>query len=230
VSPAEFITLAEETGLIVPIGRWVLDEACRQTAQWCTTRADGPFRVSVNLSARQLARAELVGEVAAALEESGVAPECISLEITESVLMEDVEASLGAIKALRALGVRLGIDDFGTGYSSLGYLKRLPVDTVKVDQSFVDGLGTDPEDSAIVAAVVNLGHTLALNVVAEGVETEEQLAELVALGCDNAQGFLFAPALPPAEFEALLEPGALWRPTRASLPGVADAARERRAG
>ncbi|HEX4776336.1 MAG TPA: PAS domain S-box protein, partial [Acidimicrobiia bacterium] len=228
VSPAEFITLAEETGLIVPIGRWVLEEACRQTALWRATHDDGPFTVSVNLSARQLARAELVGEVAAALEESGVAPECISLEITESVLMEDVEASLGAIKALRALGVRLGIDDFGTGYSSLGYLKRLPVDTVKVDQSFVDGLGTDAEDSAIVAAVVNLGHTLSLNVVAEGVETEEQLAELVALGCDNAQGFLFAPALPPAEFEALLEPGALWRPTRASLPGAAHA--ERRAG
>ena len=186
--------------------------------------------MSVNLSARQLARAELVGEVAAALDTSGVAPECISLEITESVLMEDVEASLGAIKALRALGVRLGIDDFGTGYSSLGYLKRLPVDTVKVDQSFVDGLGTDAEDSAIVAAVVNLGHTLSLNVVAEGVETEEQLAELVALGCDSAQGFLFAPALPPAEFEALLEPGALWRPTRTSLPAVADAATELRAG
>ena len=230
VSPAEFITLAEETGLVVPLGRWVLEEACRQTAHWHRVRGGGPFTVSVNLSARQLARAELVGEVAAALDASGVAPECISLEITESVLMEDVEASLGAIKALRALGVRLGIDDFGTGYSSLGYLKRLPVDTVKVDQSFVDGLGTDAEDSAIVAAVVNLGHTLTLNVVAEGVETEEQLAELVALGCDSAQGFLFAPALPPTEFEALLAPGALWRPTRGALPGPFGEAHERRAG
>jgi EAL domain-containing protein (putative c-di-GMP-specific phosphodiesterase class I) len=123
--------------------------------------------------------------------------------------MDDVEVSLAAIRALKSLGIRLSIDDFGTGYSSLGYLKRLPVDAVKVDRSFVDGLGTDPEDSAIVAAVVNLGHTLGLTVVAEGVETNVQLAELVALGCDEAQGFLFSAAVPPAEFDELIRSVAL---------------------
>lgn len=170
----------------------------------------------------------MIDDVVRALSDNDLEHDALIVEITESAVMEDLDIAVGRLDQLARLGVKLALDDFGTGYSSLGYLKRLPVDTVKVDQSFVDGLGTDAEDSAIVAAVVNLGHTLALNVVAEGVETEEQLAELVALGCDNAQGFLFAPALPPAEFEALLEPGALWRPTRASLPGAAHA--ERRAG
>jgi EAL domain-containing protein (putative c-di-GMP-specific phosphodiesterase class I) len=173
---------------------------------WRRARDDVSFTISVNLSARQLVRTELITEVEDALRASGVPPAMICLEITESVLMDDVEVSLGAIRALKNLGVRLSIDDFGTGYSSLGYLKRLPVDTVKVDRSFVDGLGTDPEDSAIVAAVVNLGHTLGLTVVAEGVETEEQLAELVALGCDQAQGFLFSPARPAAELGDLVGP------------------------
>jgi diguanylate cyclase (GGDEF)-like protein/PAS domain S-box-containing protein len=206
VSPTEFITLAEETGLVVPLGRWVLEEACRQADVWRRARDDVSFTISVNLSARQLVRTELITEVEDALRASGVPPAMICLEITESVLMDDVEVSLGAIRALKNLGVRLSIDDFGTGYSSLGYLKRLPVDTVKVDRSFVDGLGTDPEDSAIVAAVVNLGHTLGLTVVAEGVETDEQLAELVALGCDQAQGFLFSPARPAAELGDLVGP------------------------
>jgi diguanylate cyclase (GGDEF)-like protein/PAS domain S-box-containing protein len=211
IPPAEFITLAEETGLVVPLGRFVLEAACLQAAEWHERHGDPGFTISVNLSARQLSRPELVSEVAAALRASGAPPSMICFEITESVLMDDVEASLAAIRSLKALGVRLSIDDFGTGYSSLGYLKRLPVDAVKVDRSFVDGLGNDPEDSAIVAAVINLGHTLGLTVVAEGVETEQQLAELVALGCDEAQGFLFACPRPAADLAEVLETRE-WRP------------------
>ena len=179
VAPDAFIDLAEETGLIVPIGAWVLEEACRQLMEWRAGGQVSPeFSMAVNLSARQLAQADLVAQVAAALERTGAPPELVCLEITESVLM--AETTIEAIDALRALGVRLSIDDFGTGYSSLGYLRRFPVDSVKVDRSFVDGLGTESEDSAIVAAVVGLGHALGLSVVAEGVETELQLAELRA--------------------------------------------------
>jgi diguanylate cyclase (GGDEF)-like protein/PAS domain S-box-containing protein len=213
VSPTEFITLAEETGLVVPLGRWVLEQACRQAAVWRRVHGDA-LTISVNLSARQLVRAELVSEVAAALRDAAIPPAMMCLEITESVLMDDVEMSLAAIRALKSLGVRLSIDDFGTGYSSLGYLKRLPVDAVKVDRSFVDGLGTDPDDSAIVAAVVSLGHTLGLTVVAEGVETHEQLAELVALGCDQAQGFLFSAAVPADDLGPVLLAPARLKPDR----------------
>ncbi|MGZ6996277.1 MAG: EAL domain-containing protein, partial [Acidimicrobiia bacterium] len=147
--------------------------------------------------------------VAAALERTGAPPEQVCLEITESVLM--AETTIEAIDALRALGVRLSIDDFGTGYSSLGYLRRFPVDSVKVDRSFVDGLGTESEDSAIVAAVVGLGHALGLSVVAEGVETELQLAELGALGCDRAQGFFFSPPQPSDVFASVIANSRRWQ-------------------
>jgi diguanylate cyclase (GGDEF)-like protein/PAS domain S-box-containing protein len=211
IPPGEFITLSEETGLITSIGAWVLDTACEQAALWLRARrGDEPFSVSVNLSARQLAQADLVDLVAQALERHSLTPSALTLEITESVLMEDAEWAIGSIRALRNLGVKLSIDDFGTGYSSLGYLKRFPVDTVKIDRSFVDGLGTDPEDSAIVNAVISLGHALGLQVVAEGVETEQQLAELNALGCDFAQGFLFAPPQPAPDVEQLVTRGR-WR-------------------
>ena len=211
IPPGEFITLSEETGLITAIGTWVLDQACAQAAAWLRDRkVDAPFSVSVNLSARQLAQVDLVERVAESLERHGLPPGVLCLEITESVLMEDAEWSIGSIRALRNLGVKLSIDDFGTGYSSLGYLKRFPVDTVKIDRSFVDGLGTDPEDSAIVAAVISLGHALGLEVVAEGVETEQQLAELNALGCESAQGFLFAPPQPAADVEVMITRGR-WR-------------------
>ena len=203
MGPDSFIGLAEESGLIVPLGAWVLDEACRQLAVWTHEFAlDEPFSVAVNLSARQLAQPDLVDQVGAALDRAGVPHDRIGLEITESVLM--AETTVEVVQALKSLGVRLSIDDFGTGYSSLGYLKRFPVDTVKVDRSFVDGLGTDPEDSAIVAAVVSLGRALGLSVVAEGVETECQLDELVALRCDQAQGFLFARPCPAADFAEFL--------------------------
>jgi diguanylate cyclase (GGDEF)-like protein/PAS domain S-box-containing protein len=218
VPPYEFINLAEETGMIVPMGDWVLNEACRQGARWKAERPDAePFCVAVNLSGRQLAYPGLANQVSNALEESGFDAPLLCLEITESVLMEDAEATIVAIKALKALGVRLSIDDFGTGYSSLGYLKRFPVDLVKVDRSFVDGLGTEAEDSAIVAAVVSLGHALGLRVVAEGVETELQLAELIALGCDEAQGFYFAPPQSAPDLSELIARSRPWRPPGTSV-------------
>ncbi len=218
VPPYEFINLAEETGMIVPMGEWVVNEACRQGARWKTERPrDEPFSVAVNLSGRQLAHPGLANQVRDALEQSGFDASLLCLEITESVLMEDAEATIVAIKALKALGVGLSIDDFGTGYSSLGYLKRFPVDFVKVDRSFVDGLGTEAEDSAIVVAVVSLGHALGLRVVAEGVETEQQLAELIALGCDDAQGFFFAPPQPASDLSELIARSRPWRPPGASV-------------
>lgn len=205
VSPLEFIELAEETGLVVPIGEWVLREVCSQLVQWSPPRG---FVVSVNLSARQLARPDLIDTVRRVLQETGADPTNLCLEITESVLMEDAEWSRQAVSSLKDLGVRMSIDDFGTGYSSLGYLKRFPVDSVKVDQSFVDGLGTDGDDSVIVTAVVRMGHALGLKVVAEGVETEVQLSELMNLGCDAAQGFFFARPAPADKLEPLV--GAAW--------------------
>jgi EAL domain-containing protein (putative c-di-GMP-specific phosphodiesterase class I) len=196
---AQFVPLAEETGIIVPIGSWVLTEACRQAASWS---GDGKApAVSVNLSARQLSRPDLVDGVDRALRESGLDPDRLWLEITESVLMEDADTAVAALERLRALGVHLCVDDFGTGYSSLAYLRRFPVDALKVDQSFVAGLGEDPEDSAIVEAVVSMAHSLHLSVVAEGVETDEQLARLRDLGCELAQGFYFAAPVPPSALD-----------------------------
>ncbi|MBK5287037.1 MAG: EAL domain-containing protein [Acidimicrobiia bacterium] len=203
VTPDAFIGLAEETGLIIPIGEWALAEACRTVARWDEVGLLSPeFTMAVNLSARQVAQADLAEKVRAVIERSGPMSSRLCLEITESVLMED--SSVEAMQALRDLGVRLSIDDFGTGYSSLGYLKRFPVDSVKIDRSFVDGLGTDSEDSAIVTAVVSLGHALGLSVVAEGVETSGQLQELLRLGCDRAQGYWFSGPRDQNEFAALL--------------------------
>jgi len=198
---SQFVPLAEETGIIVPVGGWVLDEACRQAASWSGNGQAAA--VSVNLSARQLSRPDLVETVADALESSGLNPDRLWLEITESVLMEDADMAVRALERLRALGVHLCVDDFGTGYSSLAYLRRFPVDALKVDQSFVAGLGRDPEDSAIVEAVVSMAHSLRLSVVAEGVETDEQLARLRELGCELAQGFLFAAPVPSSALHPL---------------------------
>jgi len=208
VMPDQFLEVAEETGLIVPIGKWVLEEACRQVASW-RRRWPGarPWSVAVNLSARQVARSGLAGEVAAALSASGLEPSWLCLELTESVLIEATTSAMHMLASLKALGVRLGIDDFGTGYSSLSYLRRFPVDVVKVDRSFVAGLGDDGEDDAIVAAVIGLTQRLGLRAVAEGVETEEQARRLRELGCDLAQGYLFARPQPPDAVEALLAAG-----------------------
>jgi diguanylate cyclase (GGDEF)-like protein/PAS domain S-box-containing protein len=206
--PSEFIAVAEETGLIVPIGAWALEEACRQLARWRELAPDrAPARVSVNLSGRQLARPELPDVVVAALSDSGLPPTALCLEITESVLMDDIDVAISALKALKAIGVDIAVDDFGTGYSSLAHLRRFPVDILKIDHSFVAGLGRNPEDAAIVRAVLALARTLDLAVVAEGVERAEQLHELRALGCERAQGHLFSAPLSEQAFTDLLVNG-----------------------
>ncbi|HUG21665.1 putative bifunctional diguanylate cyclase/phosphodiesterase [Piscinibacter sp.] len=202
VPPGEFIPVAEESGFIVAIGDWVLRQAVQQAAQW---HAQGRgLIVSVNVSAVQFHRAGFVDCVAAALQAVGLPPELLELELTESILIQDAQEALLRLKALSQLGVKLAIDDFGTGYSSLGYLKRFPIDRLKIDRSFVRGLPGDASDVGIVHAIVNLGRALQLEVVAEGVETEAQRLFLMQTGCEQYQGFLFAPALDSASFEARL--------------------------
>ena len=195
LAPDEFIGVAEDSGLIVPIGRWVLMEATRQGAEWSDGRA--PQLMCVNLSARQFAQPDIVDVVAQALSTSGIDPPSLCLEITETVVMEQTHATVATLGELKKLGVRLAIDDFGTGYSSLGYLQRFRLDFLKVDRSFVDGLARDPEQTAIVDAIVKMAQALGLGVIAEGVETTEQLAALRALSCDMVQGYLFAHPEPP---------------------------------
>jgi diguanylate cyclase (GGDEF)-like protein/PAS domain S-box-containing protein len=202
--PSEFISLAEETGLIVDLGLRVLEEACSQARRWQDDLGDDAPRVHVNISARQLTSADLPDLVRGVLHDTGLRPDRLCLEITESVLMEDASAVIDTLRSLKQIGLSLAIDDFGTGYSSLSYLRRFPVDVLKVDRTFVDGLGPDPEDSAIVAAIVNLANTLELEALAEGVETPQQLAQLRALGCTAAQGYLFASPVPSAEIGGLV--------------------------
>ena len=198
ISPAEFIPIAEETGLVLPIGDWVLREACRQVAAWRSEFGRG-VRVSVNIAARQLTRPGLATQVLVALGESGADPEDLMLEITEHGVLEDFAAAFRHLQEVRALGVRVSVDDFGTGWSSLTYLQRLPVDELKIDRSFVATLGVDGPSMAIVGSLVDMAHALGLQVVAEGVETDDQLAELHRLGCDAVQGYLLArPARPEA--------------------------------
>jgi diguanylate cyclase (GGDEF)-like protein len=211
VPPLAFIPLAEETGQILPIGRWVLETACRQMREWQARRpAAAALVVSVNLSARQFAQADLVGDVAAILDRTGLDPAALELEITESVVMDQSEASIERLRGLRALGVKLVLDDFGTGYSSLSYLRRLPLDTIKIDRSFVSGLdaGESSNDAPIVQAVISLAHGLGIDVVAEGIETQTQLAWLRRLGCDRGQGYLYARPLPSGRVELLLDDAA----------------------
>ncbi len=203
VGPGEFIPLAEETGLIVPIGAWVLREACREAGAW-HRRGLGDLRVAVNVSARQFQHSNLDQVVACALEQGGLPPRCLTVEVTESLLMEDPEEAARTLNALKDLGVQISVDDFGTGYSSLAYLKRFNVDELKVDRSFVREIPGDEDDAAIVTAVLAMARSLGLKVVAEGVETPAQLAFLTRLGCDQFQGFLFSRAVPSAEFTALV--------------------------
>ncbi len=206
IPPLHFIPLAEETGLIVPLGRWVLEEAVRQASIWRVQFASDPPRlISVNLSARQFQQQDLIQTVTDALDSSNFDPRCLKLEITESVMMRDPKATLEALNTLRGLDIHLVVDDFGTGYSSLSYLKRFPVDTLKVDKSFVDGLGKDSESTAIVKAVISLAKSLGMRVTAEGIETEDQLERLRALDCDLGQGYLFSRPVPAAEAEAFLK-------------------------
>ncbi|MCW3040357.1 MAG: hypothetical protein JWM31_2262, partial [Solirubrobacterales bacterium] len=202
LAPAEFIPVAEETGLIVPLGEWVLQEACRQGARW--QQLAGPGRapiVAVNLAPRQVAEADLSLLVDRVLRETGLAPASLHLEITESTLMKQVEPNL---EALKALGVGLVLDDFGTGYSSLAYVQRFPIDVLKIDRSFVADLRPQSDDETIVAAIVNMARSLHVEVVAEGVETAQQAETLRALGCRLAQGFFYARPLPAEDVELLL--------------------------
>jgi len=203
IPPMEFVPLAEETGLIVPLGVWALEQACRQAKCWYDAAPDTPMlSMSVNLSPRQLAEPALPNEVARVLHDTGIHPSALWLEITESTLMRDAESALSALGALRALGLHLAVDDFGSGYSSLAYLQRLPVEALKVDRSFTEGVGIRKDSTAIVHAVVSLARALELSTVAEGIETREQFQLLRGMGCEVGQGFLFGPARPADAFGA----------------------------
>ncbi|HSW27597.1 MAG TPA: EAL domain-containing protein, partial [Burkholderiaceae bacterium] len=202
VPPAQFIALAEETGLMPPIGRWVLREACAQHVAW---RDQGlpPIALSINLSPRQFADAELLRDLESALGTSGMPPQALELEVTESVVIGNPERALATLQAVKRLGVRLAIDDFGTGYSSLAQLKRFPVDALKIDRSFIRGLPGNTYDAAITEAIIVMCRTLRLTVVAEGVETAGQREFLRQRGCTQMQGYQFSKPLPGAEFAAL---------------------------
>ena len=220
VPPLSFIPLAEETGLIGPVGRWILETACRQAAAW---RRDLPGHealvMSVNLSGRQFVQPDLVDEVAGILADTGLDPRALELEITESVVMDQSESGVRTLRRLRDLGVKLVLDDFGTGYSSLSYLKHLPLDTIKIDRSFVAGLDGDA-DRSIVEAVVGLAHGLHIGVVAEGIETEAQRRQLIELGCDLGQGYLFSPPVPSPDATRLLRPRRVAATRQGSRPGA----------
>lgn len=217
VPPNDFIPLAEETGLILTIGNWVIEQACRQWAAW-NGRHPEPLRISVNLSAKQLRDRHLVDRIAGVMAQYGVPPGVLELELTESVTMHDPAASIELMRRLRDIGVLLAIDDFGTGYSSLSYLKMLPIQRLKLDRSFVNGIETDPNDRSICSATIALAHTLGLEVVAEGVETYAQRDHLASQGCDLLQGYLFGRPMPPAEAAKCL--GSLQLPDAQSGPHV----------
>ena len=222
IPPMDFIPLAEETGAILAIGRWVLREACRQVSQWNAGRpGQPPLSVSVNLSAKQLHQPELVGTVAEALNGVGLDPACLTLEITESLLVRDTHATMEQLRRLKELGVRLAVDDFGTGYSSLAYLRHFPVDILKIDKTFIDQLSTDPRAAALTGAIVQLGHTLNLSTVAEGVEFAEQFAELSRDGCNQGQGYYFARPLDASGISALLDEADPVLPSFTPPPAVA---------
>ena len=205
LGPTAFIPVAEESRLIVPIGRWVLEQACKEAARWQQNDPDSrPIGVAVNLSPRQLGSPDLLSHIEGALLDSGIEPSTLRLELTESTLLEDTAAVEASLQSLKALGVKLVLDDFGIGFSSLGYLKRLPLSAIKLDRSFVENLDTDSDDAAIVQAVAQMARALEINVVAEGVETEEQLRAVEALGCGYAQGFCLSEPVPAGEVDTLL--------------------------
>jgi len=206
VSPADFIPLAEETGLIVPLGLWVLMEACRQARDWHQEGFES-LNVAVNLSARQFHRGDLAKVLEDVLRDMDLSPHLLELELTESMVMEAPEAAKRTMLALKDLGVSLSLDDFGTGYSSLNYLRRFPVDCLKIDRSFIRDVIADPGGASMVASIIDIAHNLGLSTVAEGVETEEQLAFLRGCGCDVMQGYLFSPPVPAAQFTTLLQEG-----------------------
>jgi EAL domain-containing protein (putative c-di-GMP-specific phosphodiesterase class I) len=206
IYPDDFISVAEEMAIIGPIGWWVIREACRQLREWqLLFDAESPLSVSVNLSPKQFAQPHLTKRIGAILGEIGLPPSSLKLEITETTIMESTDSASAVLAELKELGVLLAIDDFGTGYSSLSYVHRFPLDSLKVDRSFVSAMGPDRERSEIVRAIVNLAHNLGLDVIAEGVETPHQLAQLKQLGCEYGQGFLFARPLEAAAARGLID-------------------------
>jgi diguanylate cyclase (GGDEF)-like protein len=208
LNPGEFVPAAEDSGLVVPMGELVLEEACRRAKGWQEAHPQmPPLVVSVNLSARQLSRPNLAGTVFRVLDETGLDARCLALDVTETAYVRALEGNTGALARLREMGVGVSIDDFGIGYSSLAYLKRLPADAVKIDRSFVRGLGEDIEDTAIVRTVIELAHTFGMEAVAEGVETGGQAELLREMGCDMAQGYHFARPMPPERIPATLGAG-----------------------
>jgi EAL domain-containing protein (putative c-di-GMP-specific phosphodiesterase class I) len=204
VSPAEFIPLAEETGIILPLGQWVLETACNQITQWSSHPEATHLSVAVNVSARQFHQGDFVAQVVATLNRTGANPQRLKLELTESLLVSNVEKTIEKMNALRAVGVGFSLDDFGTGYSSLSYLKRLPLDQLKIDQSFVRDILTDANDAAIAKMVIVLADSLGLAVIAEGVETEAQRSFIASLGCHAYQGYLYSKPVPVNELEAFV--------------------------
>jgi EAL domain-containing protein (putative c-di-GMP-specific phosphodiesterase class I) len=204
IPPLSFIPIAEATGLIVPLGRWVLEEACRQAMQWSRQSGQPPMKMAVNVSVRQFDRSDLAAVVRQVLTETGMPADRLCLEMTESVLMTDTEENLAQLVRLKALGVTLAIDDFGTGYSSLAYLRRFPVDTLKIDRSFVERLGDQTDDAALAGTIVQLGRSLGMSTVAEGIEEYGQLAALREMGCAYAQGYYFSRPVPAADAGRLL--------------------------
>jgi len=217
VPPARFISLAEETGLIIPIGNWVIREACRQSKLWQDAGFTG-LRTAVNLSARQFAQQNLVQSIEDALTAASLPPAALEIELTESLVMSDVEQAIGILRDMKTLGVQLSIDDFGTGYSSLSYLKRFPIDVLKIDRSFVNDITTDPDDAAIVTSIISLAHSLRLLVIAEGVETREQLDYLQQNGCDQIQGYFFSRPVTPEVMTQMLRDGVRLQVTADDLP------------
>ncbi len=208
MSPKDFMALADFTGVMLSVGPWVLETACRQAREW-QRRGSRGLRLMVNLSAHELQQDDLVVHVEKALAASGLAPDSLHLEIPEGYAMQDLARTIETLRALRSVGVHLAIDGFGTGFTSLAHLRQLPVDTLKIDLSFVRGATTDADDASVVTAVIAVAHSLGLRVVAQGVETEAQVALLRSLGCDEVQGFLWSPPVPPAECERILVQGTL---------------------
>jgi EAL domain-containing protein (putative c-di-GMP-specific phosphodiesterase class I) len=206
VSPAKFIPVAEDSGLILPIGKWVLREACTQARAWIYAGMQ-PITVAVNISAMEFRSEQFLEGVFEILAETGLDPKLLELELTESVLMKRVEAAGSILGTLRGKGVRVAVDDFGTGYSSLSYLRKFPIDALKIDQSFVRQITTHPDETSIVTAIISMGRSLGLRVIAEGVETEKELAFLETQQCEEAQGYYFSRPLPPGEFAKLLKTG-----------------------
>jgi EAL domain-containing protein (putative c-di-GMP-specific phosphodiesterase class I) len=204
VAPDAFIPTAEETSLIIPIGHWVLEAACAQLALWAQRPDRAHLSIAVNVSVRQFRHPEFIDEVVSAVQRAGIPPDRLKLELTESLLADNLEAAIAKMRSLKDMGVRLSVDDFGIGYSSLSYLKRLPIDELKIDRGFIRDILSDANDAAIAGTIIGLCRNLGLDVIAEGVETEEQRAFLARQGCQRYQGFLFCKPLPIEQLEAFI--------------------------